>query len=234
MESANLSRCSHANSIDYSFDYGTLRTVKNLIKGGIYMSKIDKNLIQQLRDITGLGMMDCRKALEETDGDIEKSIEYLRKKGAAVAAKRSGKETSEGLVHAYIHPGSKLGVLIEINCETDFVASTEDVKQFANDLCMHIAAIKPLYVRPEDVDPVLIEREKDILKEQLANSGKPEKIVQQIVEGRLSKFYSDICLLKQPFVKNDQLTVEEMLTHLIAKTGEKIVIRKFARFELGA
>lgn len=198
------------------------------------MSKIDKNLIQQLRDITGLGMMDCRKALEETDGDIEKSIEFLRKKGAAVAAKRSGKETSEGLVHAYIHPGSKLGVLVEINCETDFVASTEDVKQFANDLCMHIAAIKPLYVNIEDVDPVLIEREKDILKEQLANSGKPEKIVQQIVEGRLSKFYSDICLLKQPFVKNDQFTVEEMLTHLIAKTGEKIVIRKFARFELGA
>lgn len=196
------------------------------------MSKIDKNLIAKLRDMTGLGLMDCRKALEETDGDIEKSIELLRKKGAAVAAKRMDKQTSEGIVHSYIHPGSKLGVLVEINCETDFVASTEDVKQFAKDLCMHIAAVKPLYVSEQEVDPKLLEREKDILKEQLAGSGKPEKIIDQIIEGRLAKFCAEVCLLKQPFVKNDQYTVEEVLNHLIAKTGEKIVIRQFARFEV--
>lgn len=198
------------------------------------MSKIDKNLIQELRNITGLGLMDCRKALEETDGDIEKSIDLLRKKGAAVAAKRVGKETTEGVVHAYIHPGDKLGVLVEINCETDFVANTEDVRQFARDLCMHIAAVKPLYLSPDEVDPKILEHEKEVIKGQIADSGRPEKIVNQIIEGKLNKFCADICLLKQPFVKNDQFTVEEMLTQIIAKTGERIVIRRFARFEIGA
>lgn len=198
------------------------------------MSKIDKNLIQELREITGLGLMDCRKALEETGGDLQKAIEILRKKGASVAAKRVGKEANEGVVHAYIHPGDKLGVLVEINCETDFVANTEDVRQLARDLCMHIAALKPLYLSPEQVDEGMLERERDILKEQLAGSGKPEKIISQIVEGRISKFYSEVCLLKQSFVKNDQFTVEEMVNSIVAKTGEKIVIKRFARFEIGA
>ncbi|MGB8367649.1 MAG: translation elongation factor Ts [Candidatus Babeliales bacterium] len=197
------------------------------------MAKIDRKLLQELREKTGLGLMDCRKALEETDGDIEKAVELLRKKGAAVAAKRSEKSTGEGIIHAYIHPGDRLGVMVEVNCETDFVANTQDVKDFARNLCMHIAALKPLYLAPADVDPKLIEHEKDILKAQLADSGKPEKIINQIIEGKLKKLYSDICLLNQQFVKNDQLTVQDMLEELIAKTGENIKINRFCRFEIG-
>jgi elongation factor Ts len=198
------------------------------------MAIIDKKLIQQLRDITGLGMMDCKKALEETNGDIEKAIELLRKKGAAVAAKRSDKQTAEGIIHAYIHPGSKIGVLVELNCETDFVANTQDVKNFAQDVALHIAAMKPLYLRAEEVDPKLLEHEKSILKEQLAGSGKPEKILNQIIEGRLKKFYADICLLEQPFVKNDQVTIGQALEQLIGKTGENIKIKRFVRFDIGS
>jgi elongation factor Ts len=197
------------------------------------MATIDKKLIQILRDITGLGMMDCKNALEQTGGDIEKAIEILRKKGAAVAAKRSEKETAEGIVHAYIHPGSKMGVLVELNCETDFVANTEDMKNFAQDLALHIAAMKPLYISSADVDPKFLEHEKSIFKEQLADSGKPEKILNQIIEGKVKKLYSDICLLDQPFVKNDQLTIGQALQQLIGKTGENIRIKRFARYEIG-
>lgn len=193
---------------------------------------IDKKQIQQLREITGLGLMDCRKALEETGGDVEKAVELLRKKGAAVAAKRAGKETTEGVVYAYIHPGDKLGVLVELNCETDFVARTDDIQQFAKDIGMHIAALKPLYLAPEDVDPKFLEHEKNILKEQLKESGKPDKIIDQIVDGKVKKLYSDICLLKQSFVKNDQMTVEQKIEELMGKTGEKIKIKRFARFEI--
>ncbi|MCA9769786.1 translation elongation factor Ts [Candidatus Dependentiae bacterium] len=198
------------------------------------MAKIDMTALQKLREITGLGMMDCKKALEETGGDIEKAIDLLRKKGALVAAKRSGKETTQGIIHAYIHPGSQIGVMVEINCETDFVANTDDVKAFAHDLCLHITALKPLYLQPEDVDPKFLEHEKSILKDQLADSGKPEKIINQIIEGKVSKFYSEICLLNQTFVKNDQFTVDQVLKELIAKTGENIKIRRFSRFEIGA
>jgi elongation factor Ts len=197
------------------------------------MAKIDISLIQQLRERTGLGMMDCKQALVETEGNVEKAIELLRKKGAAVAAKRSGKETAEGLVHAYIHPGSRIGVLIEINCETDFVARTQDIKNFAQDMGMHITAMKPLYITPEEVDPNLLAREKDIFRDQMKDSGKPEKIVEQIVEGKVKKFYSEICLMQQTFVKNDQFTVTQVLEELIAKTGENIRIKRFARFEIG-
>lgn len=197
------------------------------------MVKIDKALLQELRDHTGLGLMDCRKALEETGGDFDQALEILRKKGAAVAAKRADKETGEGLIKAYIHPGDRLGVLIEINCETDFVANTESVRQFAQDLCLQIAANKAMYVAPENVDEALLSREKDIFREQMADSGKPEKIIEQIVEGKIKKLYSDICLLEQSFIKNDQMTVREVLQELIAKTGESIRIRRFCRFELG-
>jgi len=197
------------------------------------MVKIDKALLQELRDHTGLGLMDCRKALEETAGDFDQALELLRKKGASVAAKRADKETGEGLIKAYIHPGDRLGVLIEINCETDFVANTDAVRQFAQDLCLQIAANKAMYVAPENVDPNFLEHEKDIFKEQMAGSGKPEKIIEQIVEGKVKKLYSDICLLEQPFIKNDQLTVRDVLQGLIAKTGESIRIRRFCRFELG-
>lgn len=198
------------------------------------MAKIDIAKIQQLRDLTGLGMMDCKRALEETDGDIEKALELLRKKGAAVAAKRATKTTSQGLVQAYIHPGSQVGVLIEINCETDFVANTEDIKRFAHDICLHIAALKPMYLSPDEVDPKFLEHEKEIMKEQLANSGKPAKVIDQILEGKVAKLYSDVCLLNQTFVKNDQLTVDDVLKELIARTGENIKIRRFARFQVGA
>lgn len=198
------------------------------------MAEITLDLIQKLRDRTGLGMMDCKKALVEADGDIEKAIELLRKKGAAVALKRSEKSTSEGIVHAYIHPGAKVGVMIEINCETDFVASTEDIKQLAQDLCMQIAAYKPLYLAPENVDPNFLEREKDIIRAQLAGSGKPEKVIESIVEGKVNKIYSEVCLLNQPFIKNDELTVEQTIKELIAKVGENIKVRRFARFEVGA
>lgn len=198
------------------------------------MSKvITKELLQELRDHTGLGLMDCRKALEETGGDFDQALDLLRKKGASVAAKRADKETGEGLIKAYIHPGDRLGVLIEINCETDFVANTEAVRQFAQDLCLQIAANKALYVSPDQVDQAFLTHEKDIFREQMAGSGKPEKIIEQVIEGKIKKLYSDICLLEQQFIKNDQLTVKEVLQELMAKTGESIRIRRFSRFELG-
>ena len=195
---------------------------------------IDRALIQELRDRTGLGLMDCRKALEETNGDIEAAVELLRKKGASVAAKRSDKSTAEGIIVSYIHPGDQIGVLIELNCETDFVARTADMRQLANDLCLHIAALKPLYLEPSQVDEKFLDHERSILKEQLANSGKPEKMLAQIVEGKINKLYTEICLLQQPFVKNDQLTVDEAIKQVVAKTGESIKVRRFSRFEIGA
>lgn len=195
--------------------------------------KITKELLQELRDHTGLGLMDCRKALEETAGDFEQALELLRKKGAAVAAKRADKDTGEGIVKAYIHPGDRLGVLLEINCETDFVANTESVRQFAQDICLQIVANKAMYVSPEQVDQDLLEKEKEIFRAQMADSGKPDKIIDQVVEGKIKKLYSDICLLEQTFIKNDQFTVKQVLQDLIAKTGESIRIRRFCRFELG-
>ncbi len=198
------------------------------------MAKIDIALIQQLRERTGLGMMDCKKALEETNGDIEKAVELLRKKGAAVALKRSDKTTAEGLVHAYIHPGSQIGVMIEVNCETDFVARTEAIKEFAHNVCMHIAAMKPLYISSADVDEAFLNKEKEILKEQLAQSGKTGKVLDTIMEGKLKKIFSDVCLLDQTYIKNDKFTINQVLQELIAKTGENVKIKKFARYEVGA
>ncbi|KIX85669.1 translation elongation factor Ts [Vermiphilus pyriformis] len=195
--------------------------------------KVDLELIQKLRERTNCGMLDCKKALIESNGDLDKAVEYLRKKGSAVAAKRSDNATAEGLVHAYIHAGSRLGVLLELNCETDFVARTEAVKQFAHDVCMHIAAARPLYLNPEQVDPKMVEKEMDIYREQLVASGKPEKIIDQIVQGKMAKFYSEVCLLNQQFIKNDQLTIDELLKELIGKVGENIRIKRFARFEVG-
>ncbi len=198
------------------------------------MAKVSLELIQQLRQRTGLGMMDCKKALQEADGDISKAIDLLRKKGAAIASKRADSKTPQGLIHAYIHPGSQVGVLLEINCETDFVARTDDIKQLAKDVCMHIAAMKPLYLNPEDVDPKFLEHEKDVFTQQLKESGKPDKIIAQIVEGKLKKLYSEICLMQQQFVKNDQFTIAQLLEQLIAKTGERVLIRRFARHEIGS
>lgn len=198
------------------------------------MAKIDLDLIQQLRERTGAGMMDCKKALQETDGDIEKAIDILRKKGAATAEKRAANATAEGLVHAYIHPGSRIGVMVEINCETDFVARTKDMLNFAQDVCLHIAAMKPLFINTASVDKVYVEKEKAFFTDQLAQSGKPAAIINQIVEGKLQKLYAEVCLLNQPFVKNDKMTVEDVLKELIGKLGENIKIHRFARFEIGA
>lgn len=198
------------------------------------MAKIELSLIQELRTRTGVGMMDCKKALEEADGDLEKAVEILRKKGAAVAAKRAGNETSQGLVCSYIHSGSKVGVLVEVDCETDFVARTDAVKQFAQDIALHIAASKPLCVTAADLDPAYIEKERAFFTEQLASSGKPAAMIEKIVEGKLQKLYSDVCLMGQPFVKNDKVTIDDLLKDLIAKMGEKIIVRRFVRYEVGA
>jgi elongation factor Ts len=196
------------------------------------MAEISMELVKKLRERTGVGMMDCKKALEETNGDIEKAVELLRKKGAAVAQKRAGQETSEGIIHAYIHPGSRIGVLVEINCETDFVARTEDMAKFASDIAMQIAAFRAICISSTEVDPQLIEKEKSIYREQL--KGKPANVIDQIIEGKLQKYYAEICLLNQPFIKNEKLTVDDLLKEMIAKMGENIKIRRFVRYEIGS
>lgn len=188
--------------------------------------------VKELRDRTGAGIMDCKKILVETDGNIEKAIELLREKGIAKAAKKAGRVAAEGLVEAYIHNG-KYGSLVEVNSETDFVSNNEDFRNFVKDIAMHVAAVGPKYVRREDVPAEVVEAEKTTLKAQAMNEGKPEAIAEKMVEGRMNKFYSEICLLDQPFVKDPDITVGELLTNLIAKIGENIVIRRFARFERG-
>lgn len=188
--------------------------------------------VKELRERTGAGVMDCKKILVETDGNIEKAIELLKQKGIAKAAKKAGRIAAEGLVEAYIHSG-KYGSLVEINSETDFVSNNEDFKAFAKDVAMHIVAANPQYVRREDVPEEVVAAEKENLKAQAMNEGKPEAIAEKIVEGRLNKFYQEICLLDQPFVKDPDKTIGELLTELIAKIGENIVIRRFVRFERG-
>lgn len=197
------------------------------------MSKISMDLIKQLRDITGLGMMDCKTALYETDGDLERAVVLLRKKGLAVAQKRADRATSQGIIEAYIHPGSTLGVLIEINCETDFVAATPDVKAFAKDMCMQIAAAKPMCITPDQLPADYVKKEEEIAREQLLKAGKPAAMLDKIMAGKLEKVYGEVCLLKQQYVKDDKRRVEDLLNDLIAKLGEKIVIKRFARFQVG-
>lgn len=188
--------------------------------------------VKELRDRTNAGIMDCKKVLVETDGNIEKAIELLRERGIAKAAKKAGRVASEGLVEAYIHNG-KYGSLVEVNSETDFVANNDDFKNFVKDVAMHIAAIGPKYVRREEVPANVVEAEKETLKAQALNEGKPAAVVEKMVEGRINKFFAEICLLEQPFVKNPDVTVGQLLTELIAKIGENIVVRRFARFERG-
>jgi elongation factor Ts len=199
--------------------------------------EISATLVKELREKTGAGMMDCKKALSEAGGDFEKATEFLRKKGLAAAAKRSARAATEGLVHAYIHGEGRIGVLVEINCETDFVARNEEFKGFVRDVAMHIAAAAPLYVRPEEVPAQAIEKEKEIFKGQLAqdpkNANKPPQVIEKILEGKVQKYLDDICLLNQAFVKNPDVTVGALTTEMIAKIGENISIRRFARFNLG-
>ncbi len=197
------------------------------------MTQITAELVKELRERTGVGMMECKKALTETAGDIDKAIEHLRKRGVAAAEKKAGRRTSEGLVEAYIHPGSRVGVLIEVNCETDFVARTDEFKTLVRNLAMHVAAMRPLAVRREDVPAELVERERAIYLEQLRNEGKPAQLAERIVEGKLDKFYQGAALLEQPYVRDDKKTVDTVVKEAVAKLGENIVVRRFALFHLG-
>jgi elongation factor Ts len=197
------------------------------------MADINAKMVKDLREQTGAGMMDCKKALEETAGDVEKAIKHLREQGVASAAKKASRATSEGLIYSYIHPGDKLGVLLEINCETDFVARTDDFKNLTKDIAMQIAAAEPRVVSRDEVTPDMIEAEKEIYAQQARNEGKPEKIIEKIVSGKLEKFYSEACLMEQPFIKDNDRTINDVLTAVIAKLGENIRIRRFVRFRLG-
>ena len=195
--------------------------------------EVSASMVKDLREKTGAGMMDCKKALAESAGNFEKAVDYLRQKGLATAARRAGKVASEGQIGSYVHAGGKIGVMVEVNCETDFVAKTDDFQAFAKDVAMHIAASSPLYIQRENVPPEALEREREIYRAQAREAGKPEKIMEKIVEGKLEKYYSEVCLLEQPFVKDPDRTVQDLLNGLIGKLGEKVEIRRFIRFQVG-
>jgi elongation factor Ts len=190
-------------------------------------------MVKELRVKTGAGMMDCKEALAAADGDFEKAIDYLRKKGMSAATKRSSKAAKDGTVASYIHMGGKIGVMVEVNCETDFVAKTEDFQSMARDIAMHVAASNPLFVRADEIPVETLEREKSIYREQLTAEKKPEKIWDKIIEGKLKKYNEEVCLVDQKFIKNTDITVGTLVSNMIAKTGENIIIRRFARFQLG-
>jgi len=194
---------------------------------------ITAQMIKELRERTGAGMLDCKKALTEKEGDMEKAIEYLREKGLAAAAKKAGRIASEGIVESYIHGGGRIGVLVEVNCETDFVAKTPAFRELVKDIAMQIAASRPEYVSKEDVPEEVLEKERQILRNQALNEGKPEKIADKMVEGRIEKYYKDTCLLEQQYIKNPDIAVSQLIMESIAKIGENIKVRRFARYELG-
>lgn len=197
------------------------------------MAEITAAIVKELREKSGAGMMDCKKALQESDGDMEKAVELLRKKGIAAAEKRADRAANEGRIEAYIHPGSKLGVLVEVNCETDFVAKTDDFINFSHDIAMHVAASSPRFITREDVDQASIDKEMEIYKDQAKAQGKPEAIIEKIAAGKMDKFYSEVCLMEQPFVKDPNITIKDLLTETIAKLGENITINKFSRLKIG-
>ena len=197
------------------------------------MAAISAAMVKELREKTGAGIMDCKKALAESDGNVEKAVDFLRKKGLATAQKRAGRAMSEGVVESYIHMGGKIGVLAEVNCETDFVAKTDDFKEFVKNIAMHIAAINPLGIVPEDIPEDVVNREKNIYREQARATGKPDKILDKIADGKLAKFYKDNCLMEQAYVKEPEKTIKDYLTEVIGKTGENITIKRFARFQVG-
>ena len=197
------------------------------------MTTINAKMVKELRDKTGAGMMDCKEALTECDGDIEKAIDFLRKKGMATALKRAGRGTSEGTIQSYIHMGGKIGVIVEVNCESDFVAKNDDFVEFARNIAMHIAATNPAGIAPEDVAPEVIDREKAVYRDQALEMGKPEKMIDKIVEGKLNKFYKESCLMNQQYVRDPDITISDLLNEVIAKIGENIKIARFARFQIG-
>ncbi len=199
--------------------------------------EVSLDLVKKLRDKTGCGVGDCKEALTHSKGDMEKAVEFLRKKGLALATRKAQRVAKQGLIESYIHAGGKIGVLLEVNCETDFVARNDEFKKFVRDIALQIAATNPSYVSKEDVPAKVIEKEKSIIKEQIISSeqgkGKPENVVEKIVSGRLDKFYQEVCLLEQPFVKDAALTIRDYLSSIVGKIGENIVIRRFTRYQLG-
>ena len=197
------------------------------------MAEIKAAMVKQLREKTGAGMMDCKNALVEVNGDMDKALEFLRKKGLATAQKRAGRAMTEGRIQSYIHMTGKLGVMLEVNCETDFVAKNEDFQEFAKNIAMHIAASNPLGIKPEDIPEEIVESEKDIYRAQALDMGKPENILDKIVEGKLKKFYQENCLLNQPFVRDPDISVADLMNELIAKIGENITIKRFVRYQIG-
>jgi elongation factor Ts len=197
------------------------------------MSEVSATQVRELREKTGAGLMDCKRALAESGADLEKAIVYLREKGLAAAAKKSARAASEGVVGSYIHAGGKIGVLIEANCETDFVARTQEFQNLVKDLAMQVAAANPRYVRPEEVSQEVIDAERSIYRAQTSGSGKPAAVIEKIIDGKIEKFLSEVCLLRQPFIKEPQRTVGQLITDAIAQLGENIVVRRFARFQLG-
>ncbi len=197
------------------------------------MTTISATMVKQLREKTGAGMMDCKQALVECDSDVDKAVDFLRKKGLATAQKRAGRAMSEGTIQSYIHMGGKLGVLVEVNCETDFVAKNEDFVGFAKNIAMHIAATNPLGIQAEDLAEDIVNREKEIYKSQALETGKPENVIAKIVDGKMKKFFTENCLLKQAYVRDPDLTIEDLLNEMIAKIGENITIKRFVRFQIG-
>jgi len=195
--------------------------------------EISADIVKELRVKTGAGIMDCKEALKVSGGNFEKAIDFLREKGLSAATKKSSRATKDGLVTSYIHMGGKVGVMIEVNCETDFVAKTENFKTLTRDLAMHVAAMNPFYVKPEDVPETVLQREKDIYRKQVLAEGKPEKIADKIVDGKLKKYYEEVCLLKQKFIKDTSQTVEDLIKASIAATGENILVKRFVRYQLG-
>lgn len=195
--------------------------------------EIKAEKVKQLRDMTGIGMMECKRALQEAGGDLEKAITILRKKGYARAKDKMSRETSEGLIGSYIHTNGKIGVLVEVNCETDFVARNEEFKALVNNIAMHIAAANPKYISPEDIEEEVLEQEKEIIRAQFKDSNKPPQVIEKIIEGKLKKFYEEVCLLEQPYIRDDKITIAQLIASHIAKFGENIQVKRFARFEIG-
>ncbi len=197
------------------------------------MVDITAAMVKELRDKTGSGMMDCKRALADTDGDLEKAVDFLRKKGLAKAQKRAGRATSEGIIYSYIHQGAKLGVLVEINCESDFVAKTDDFIEFAKNIAMHIAAANPAGLNQEDIPQEVVDRERDVYRSQALEQGKPEKIIDKIIDGQVQKFFKESCLMSQAYIRDPKQSIEELTTETIAKIGENIQIKRFVRFQVG-
>lgn len=195
--------------------------------------EVNAATVKALREKTGAGMMDCKKALAETDGDLDKAVDYLRQKGLAAAAKKASRTATDGAVGAYVHPGGKIGVLVELNCETDFVARTPEFQNLLKDLAMQIAAANPRYIRPQDVPGTDLEREREIFRLQALESGKPEKVIEKIIDGKMERFYSEVCLLEQSFIKDPDRKVSDILTEAVARLGENIQVKRFSRYHLG-